>query len=687
MLKHALVPLLLALAALTFTWRGFVPGHVLLPLDLVAEFGLWKPDPDVRRSVSNRALSDVIVQFVPWDTEIRRHLANGDAPWVDRFAGEGAPLFANPQAAIFSPFTWPRLLWGERGWALSVFLRLWCAGLGASFLARTLGATRPAAGLSGGVYLASAYSIGWAMHPLANVTACLPWLAAGLIRLTQNPSARTVALTILAAAGATAGGHPESLAMAVIAIAVMLLWHTPRDSRRRLGWCAVTAATGFATLAVVTVPFLYLVGDSEAAQWRARQEPHAFRAPAVAAQILPGWLGGPLADELDLSRLTPAEAGYQMRTGSYLGALVLLALGLAGRQLPVALRRGVAIGGVALFLSWCPPVVEQIVGRLPLLDLTLPTYRAVGFVLFGSAAAGPALLLAAARPRPRLAAALAAVGGGLLLIGATPAIPAARTVMESVARAGLVTLDTRGLLPHPVAVYEQRLPTYLDLAATTARRRLALPGVTWLLAGIALACRGSKARLLFAAAALGELVAFGCGYLPAVPAAELPPAPSPLTTLRRLDPGQQFRVIASRGVLPPNLGTWLSVRDPRSYVVIENAEEMARLRAMGYVTTDQRSFPSDLEADQWKALAEAGVRFALMRQPVPDARLLAGGPAPIVGLYELPGARATPLPVNRPPRGLGAGLAVSAVAVLCGLLLMVTAARQQSRPDPVSPDG
>ncbi len=594
--------LLFALIALSFTWRGFLPGHVLLPLDLVAEFGLWKLDPDQRRPVWNRSLSDVTTQFVPWDTEIRRHLSRGDMPWVDRYAGDGMPLFANPQTALFSPFTWPRLLWGERGWAFCVFLRLACAGLGAYFLTRTMGANHQASCLSGFVYLASAYSIVWAMHPLANVTACLPWLAAAALQLARRPAPGAMVLTILAAVGATAGGHPESLAMAVLAIAAMMLWHTPRSGYRRLGWSTAAAATGFLMLASVTVPFLLLMVDSEAAHWRGDATAHEFRTVAAAAQILPGSLGGPLAGEIDLSRMAASEAGYQMRNGAFLGGVVLLALILVGHQLPPAFRRGLMVGWVALVLSWCPPLVEVLVGKLPIFNLTLPTYRAVGFVLFGAVAAGPALMLVAARPRPRLAAVVAALGGSLLILGAAPSVPAARPVAESTALAGLEALHDRGLLPRPLAIYEQRLPIYLDLAAATTRRRLAMPGAAWLLAGIALACDQPVD--------LYSLPQFR---------REAFPSSGPLPWLDRPDAAEQVDQRLERGDLTEQESQWCRHWIEHGYLHLEGFHDLDAInRAWSAVDEAVRSGVIPVSPDLMTEGGDYEGRFQNLHQHVPE---------------------------------------------------------------------
>src|SRR5205814_9520284 len=142
----------------------------------------WKKDPNVRVRVSNSLLSDVVTQFIPWDVEASRLMRAGEMPWRNVWAGEGAPLFANPQTALLSPFTWPRLLFGLRGWAICAMLRMIVAGLAMTWLARAMGATAEAAMISGFVYAASGFGVLWLLYPIANVFAVLPALGAAALQ-------------------------------------------------------------------------------------------------------------------------------------------------------------------------------------------------------------------------------------------------------------------------------------------------------------------------------------------------------------------------------------------------------------------------------------------------------------------------------------------------------------------------
>lgn len=657
------VALLFLAVALLYAGIGLAPGRTFAPLDLPLDADAWKPDPTQRLRVSNTLLGDVVVQFVAWDREILRLFAQGELPWTNRFAGDGGPLFANPQTALFSPFTWPRMLFGLDGWALMAILKLLAAGLCTYWLARELDVDARAAILSGLVYATSGYTIVWLLYPITGVFALLPGLAAAALRLMKRPSIRNAALVIVFAALCTAGGHPETLFIGVIGVWIFLAWESER--RRDLGMitlvpASVGALLGFLLMAIQLAPFLALMGDSYAEVLRP-QVPHPFRIWGVVSQILPGILGTPLRGEIDLTALPMAE-NFNLRTGGYIGALALMAILLAWRDLAPSLRRGLIIGGIALVVSWYPPGLWSVARHVPVLRLLTLEYGVALFVLFGALAAGPALAIAASKQRRRLGPALIIAGALAVIAGVMPLIPASRAMLSSVARAGIEELRQRGHLRQPPEVYEQRLEGYLSAAGLTTARRLAIPGACWLLAGIALLASRRRALLLSTAAAI-ELFAFGIGFNPAVRMTDVPPEPEAVATIRRIDPARQFLLAEHFEVFPANLATLYSVRDAISYDALSTKTRVAQLLPAGYDPA-LHTFNPILAPEEVRELGKLGVRFVLSRGDVAGARRLEGAPAPAVGVYEIEGAVHSPLPQNRRPAGLMVGVAVSLLALL-----------------------
>ena len=464
------------------------------------------------------------MQFVAWDREILRLTTESEWPWTNRWAGDGGPLFANPQTALFSPFTWPRLIFGLKGWALTAMLKILAAAFCAYWFARELDVEPKAALLSGLIYATAGYTICWLLYPITNVFAVLAGLAAAALRLMKLPSIRNATLVIVFAALCAAGGHPETLFLGVLGIWIFLAWEA--EKRPDYGITALVPSTvgaflGFLLLAVQLVPFLALLGTSYAEVLRPRIT-HPFRLWGVISQVLPGVLGSTIQGELDLSALPMAE-NFNLRAGGFIGAIALLAIVLAWRELAPSLKRGVVIGGVALIASWYPLGTWALLRHIPVLRVLTLEYGVSLFVLFGAIAAGPAIIALASRPRRKTAQRSILAGALAIVAGLFPLV--APSTLTSLARNGIQSLAQRGFLRQAPAVYEQRLSYYLAAAGQTTLRRLAMPGACWLLAGIALAFPWRRRDALLAIAAAGELFAFGVGFNPAVRMTDVAPSP------------------------------------------------------------------------------------------------------------------------------------------------------------------
>jgi hypothetical protein len=678
-------PLLaLALAALLETGTGCLPGRLSVPLDLLHDLGPWKADPDARVPVSNRLLSDIVLQQVPWNAYARRMLAAGDVPFVNPHQGAGEPFLSNPQTSLFSPLAWPSIVLAERGFSLAVLARFLLAGFSMLALARELGASEVAASVSAFVYLSCGYSVVWAEYPLGAVSAVLPLFALTLVRLARRVTRGRVTAAVGAAALMTAGGHPETLMHGVAGVFAWLAWDlaarrdplVPRTvgSGRRVAIACGAAALGFLLLSIVNVPFLAAVGDSQRAAGRRAAGTGPFRAAAAAAHVLPGAFGSPLAGELDLSDANPGLENFNERLAGYVGVVAALAVALAYRRLPHPLRRGVVVGVVALLASLRVPLLASALAFLPGFSLAANERLGLVFAFFIALAAGPSLeIVAAARPPRGQGVALLAAGALLALGGALPSVPLARPALESTARAAITRLRASGRLPGTQERYEARLASYLGSARAMAIRRVSLPGACWMLAALGLLARRRRALLLLAGLA-GELLVFGLGFTPSIRAADLPSEPAALRDLRRLDPDSRWRIACGPGIYPPDLATRDGLHDVASYDAIGDRPFSAHLTALGWEGT-MEGFRTPRRPESMHGLAELGVRFLLSREEVPGCPRIGGDAPPAVGLYEIAGAAPPRFAENRPPPLFAAGLALSGIALIASLLLAATASR------------
>jgi len=642
-LTHA--ALIFAAAALLYTGEGFLPGRVLAPLDIPRDLPAWKAGADTRVRVSNSLLSDVPLQLAPWDGEARRLITGGEFPWINRYAGNGEPLFANPLAGLLSPFTLPRLLIGLRGWSCSVFLKIVAGGLSMFWLARVAGAAWDAAVVSGLLFTLSGHAIVWALYPQTNVFVLLPAFGAAALAAAHAPARGNLALVAFFGALISAGGHPETLFIGVVALIAFVAWDAGVAALLRP---LLAAFAGFLTAGIHLVPFAVLVAESHVRLARAHDLANFVRKLAMVSLFLPGFLGSPLRSEIDLTALVEPMENFNQRAGGYIGLLALVAIALALRDMPRIFRRGLVIATCGLVLAWSLPGVVGLMRILPIVQWVAVEYFALIFVLFASLAAGPALF--AMRMRRPLLVAVAIAGALMIIAGLLPI--AAPALLQRVARSGIAHLQSSGHLRQAASVYEQRLSSYLIGARWMAFRRLALPGICCIVFSAAV-MRGR--RRLPAVAVVAELIIFGLGYNPAIRVQEIAPKPAAIATIEGRDPSRQWLMASAGGVLPPNAATTWRLRDVVPYDILTSEAWTRSLMAAGYDPTSSK-LPAVPSPQQHQALARLGVRFYVTTS----------------GVEELPDAHVVPLPSNHSPAGLAAGVAVSICGLLMALLVVAT---------------
>ena len=141
------------IAPLLLFWRWVVKGEVLF----------W---------------GTTLFQFWPWHSLVKSSLLAGEWPLWNPLLGNGTPLLANLQSAVFYPLNLIYLMLPiEHGLTLSVIVHLALAGLFMYLYAQTIGLGSFAALISALAYLLSGYLVGRTQFvPMVNAAAWLPLL-------------------------------------------------------------------------------------------------------------------------------------------------------------------------------------------------------------------------------------------------------------------------------------------------------------------------------------------------------------------------------------------------------------------------------------------------------------------------------------------------------------------------------
>ncbi|MCS6825853.1 MAG: YfhO family protein [Caldilinea sp.] len=190
---------------------------------------------------TNRVLAggDIQLYFYAYWDYVGATLREGRIPFWNPYLFLGAPLLANPQAAVLYPLHWPLFAAGRDAFPVtkqlywSAALHTWLLGLGAYALMRFWGyATAPA--LVSGLTLAGSGFVGGLIGHInqLNASTWLPWAALCLAWARSHASGAInwrVSLRAAAAFGSLTAlmllaGHTQSVFISLFALGVWTLW-------------------------------------------------------------------------------------------------------------------------------------------------------------------------------------------------------------------------------------------------------------------------------------------------------------------------------------------------------------------------------------------------------------------------------------------------------------------------------
>jgi hypothetical protein len=120
---------------------------------------------------------DDLGYYYPLRVMAGQSLREGRWPVINRLEATGAPLMADPQAAVMYPATWLfAALPGKLAFTLSIFIGFWLAGGGAYLYLRRLGLARVAATFGAAAFMFCGFFVGHRVHlGILHAAAMLPW--------------------------------------------------------------------------------------------------------------------------------------------------------------------------------------------------------------------------------------------------------------------------------------------------------------------------------------------------------------------------------------------------------------------------------------------------------------------------------------------------------------------------------
>jgi len=252
------------LGAALALWPALRSGVSLGPFDLLSQYGLTH---QVGVAVHNSVQSDQIRQFVPWTGLAWQQVHSGQLPLWNPYNVLGTPLAFNWQSSVFSVPTLLSYLFPLRyAYTVVVLARLVLAGTGVYTLCRVLGLGPLGAAFGGTVFELSGPMVDHAGWPHTAVTCWSGWILAAVVLLVRGRHRlRDTALLSLFVAMAVYGGHPESLAVLGVALAVFLVvwfalrarWHQGA-ALRPVAHLAVAGVCGLGLSAPLLLPGVQL---------------------------------------------------------------------------------------------------------------------------------------------------------------------------------------------------------------------------------------------------------------------------------------------------------------------------------------------------------------------------------------------------------------------------------------------
>ena len=417
-----LVLSVIGMLVVAYFWRVFLPGAVLMPLEVLQNFAPWQV-PGGSAPLYSEVLFDLIVYFLPWRHFAAEAVSQGNLPLWNPYIAAGVPAIANFQQGTFYPLN---LLWyllpDRLAINLGALLRVFLSGSFMYLFMRQLKVSLLAALSASVTYMFNGVAIVWLeWGVVADATLWLPLTLA----LIERAARRDFPLQDAAGIGLTLGipllgGHYQWTLYCIGTSGAYLLFRLlcrqkrPGYVRRTLGFFLLVGLLGIATAGIQLFPSIQFISRGHRGWYSYDEMIRTGVLPRLVQFVVPNFFGSPVARNWWL----PTYLNY-IETTVYVGLLPLLLGGIA-----LFVRRdGVTtffalLALLALLLALGTPL-NRLVYAIPKLN-SIPIHRHVYLIVLALCVltgltldALPRLL---GRQRRSMVTIIFLIGGSILLL-------------------------------------------------------------------------------------------------------------------------------------------------------------------------------------------------------------------------------------------------------------------------------
>lgn len=244
--------------------KPILRGEILIPTDILPVIdGVWAE----KTTPNNPLLSDVILQFYPWQKFAAQTIAQGQLPLWNPYMMAGAPFLANDQSSIFDPLRFLTLITRfpvEHSFLFLAVGRLVLFGVFIAWWLRLRGFNKGTAVLIGAAGSLSAPAIVWLPYPLFATFLWLPFLLVGLEYLSRRER-RGWLITAGAVAAQWFSGNIQ-ISIFILLFSALYTLLVLRPTRRTMIMMSVAVILGTGVAAVQLLPTASYVRQSPVAE-------------------------------------------------------------------------------------------------------------------------------------------------------------------------------------------------------------------------------------------------------------------------------------------------------------------------------------------------------------------------------------------------------------------------------------